>query len=168
MSQVSRPRLLLRRTWFYSSRRPLPKKLGSVSVNDLAVLFVVEGEVVVATRQPLTDSPLPLNTIKGLHSIPCNPLVGTFFIVAGRTGRDYVASAILAAPRLRPHMIHCEACVVNRRASAVGTTVSPRVFDTLPPLLTGLSPCQCSHVKKVVGNPLVQGEVSPSVDHGSD
>jgi len=138
------------RTSPYSSRRPFSKNFCRISINNLGVFFIVEGEVVVAARQPLTDPPLPLNTIKGLHSIPCNPFVGAFSIVAGRAGRDHVASTILTAPGLRPHMVHREACVVNRRVSAVGAPVGPRIFNALPPLLTGFSPSQSSHAKQVI------------------
>lgn len=89
-------------------------------------------------------------------------------MVAAGAGGDHVSRAILAATGLGADVVDSQfgqAIVVDRRLATVSAAVIPSIFDGIPPLLTGLTPCQSSHVEKVVGDPFVQGKVGPVISH---
>jgi len=88
--------------------------------------------VVILARQPLANTPLALDTVEGLHSIPGHPFVRALLTVASLASGDHVAGAIFSALRLRAHMVNSQvgkAGVNDWSSAAVCAAIVPGIFD---------------------------------------
>lgn len=79
-------------------------------------------------------------------------------MIAGGAGWDDVTCTVLSATGFWADVVNSklgEAVVVDRRTPAVCAAIVPCLLDAVPPLLTGFSASQGSHIPEVVGDPLV-------------